>query len=111
MRIDEETAKRVENFLKKEYGRQVTQENEPSKPKAIIDPKRIKILTDDSDNMRKALDPTSLDPTIPEKKELLTDIQKVTAIYTAISPSARSLLDRLEKSFYGSAVYLKEMNL
>lgn len=104
VRIDEETAKRVENFLKKEYGRQVTPENELSKSKAIIDPKRIKILIYDSDNMRKALDPTSLDPTIPEKKELLTDIQKVTAIYTAISPSARSLLDRLEKSLWECSV-------
>jgi len=71
---------------------------------SLIDPKRIKILTDDSDNMRKALDPTSLDPTIPEKKELLTDIQKVTVIYTAISPSARSLLDRLEKSLWECSV-------
>ena len=40
--IDEETAKLVENFLKKEYGQQATQENEPSKkPKVILDFEKI----------------------------------------------------------------------
>ncbi|WP_196297320.1 TerB N-terminal domain-containing protein [Methanosarcina barkeri] len=95
--IDEETAKLVGNFLKKEYGQQAPQENEPSKePKVILDVEKIKKLRVQSDAVRTALEVK--ETTIPEKKELLTDIQEVTAIYTAISPSARSLLDRLEKS-------------
>ena len=96
--IDEETAKLVENFLKKEYGKQATQAKEPSKPKAIIDPEKIKRITKESYDTSKALDTTSLDTTIPENKELYTNVQEITAIYTAISPSARSLLDRLDKS-------------
>jgi hypothetical protein len=96
--IDEETAKLIENFLKKEYGKQATQAKEPSKPKAIIDPEKIKIITKESYDTSKALDTTSLDTTIPENKELYTNVQEITAIYTAISPSARSLLDRLDKS-------------
>lgn len=95
--IDEETAKLVENFLKKEYGQQATQANGSSKEsKVILDHEKINERRKESDAVRAALD--AEETTTPEKKALLTDIQEVTAIYTAISSSARSLLDRLEKS-------------
>ncbi|MFA0822711.1 MAG: TerB N-terminal domain-containing protein [Methanomethylovorans sp.] len=95
--IDEETAKLVKKFLKKQYGLQATQENEPLKePKVLLDVEKIKKLRLDSDAVRTALEVK--ETTIPDKKALLTDVQEVTAIYTAISPSARNLLDRLEKS-------------
>lgn len=96
--IDEETAKLVKNFLKKKYGQQATQPNEPSNPKAIIDHEKIKIIKKESYDTSIALDTTSLDTTIPKNKELYTNVQEVTAIYTAISPKARSLLDRLDKT-------------
>ena len=95
--IDEETAKRIKNFLKKEYGQQATQANGSSKESnVIIDPEKVKILRKDSDDTSEALKPK--ETLIPENKELYTDIQGVTAIYTTISPKARSLLDRLNKS-------------
>ena len=94
--IDEETAKLIENFLKKEYGQQATQENEPTKKSVTLDLEKIKTLRDDSEAVRKALGVKETNT--PENKELYTDIQEVTAIYTAISPNARSLLDRLDKS-------------
>jgi hypothetical protein len=95
--IDEETAKLVENFLKKEYGQQATQANKTlKKSEVILDFENINILRVQSDAVRTALEVK--ETTIPDKKELLTDIQEITAIYTVISPSARSLLDRLEKS-------------
>ncbi len=97
VKIDEETAKLVENFLKKEYGQQATQENESSeKSKVPLDFGKINTITGESNDVRDALHVKEM--TTPEKKELLTDVQEVTAIYTTISPSARSLLDRLEKS-------------
>ena len=75
---------------------------EPSKKSKVpsLDLEKIIAITNESKEVTHRLGPTSLDPTIPEKKELLTDIQEVTAIYTAISPSARSLLDRLDKSLW-----------
>jgi len=94
--IDEETAKLIVNFLKKEYGQQATQENEPTQKIVTLDFNKIKILIDDSDAVRKALEVEETNT--PENKELYTDIREVTAIYTAISPKARSLLDRLDKS-------------
>ncbi len=94
--IDDETAKLVKNFLKKEYGQQAKQENEPTKKLVTLDPGKIKRLIDDSEAVRKALGVEETNT--PENKELYTDIQEVTAIYTAISPKARSLLDRLDKS-------------
>ncbi|MCC4771299.1 hypothetical protein FXV91_14340 [Methanosarcina sp. DH2] len=103
--IDEETAKLIQNFLKKEYGQQATQVNGFSKkPKVPLDFEKIIAIKIESKEVTQTLGPISLDPTIPEKKELLTDIQEVTAIYTAISPSARSLLDRLEKSSWECSV-------
>jgi hypothetical protein len=100
--IDDETAKMVKNFLKKEYGQQVPQEKEHSKPSVIIDHKRIEELTGESNYTRNIL---SVEKTTnPEKKALLTDIQQITAIYIAVSPSARSLLDRLEKSAWECSV-------
>lgn len=94
--IDEETAKLVEIFLKKEYGQPTTQENELNKKPVTLDHGKIKCLIDDSELVRKALGVEETNTS--ENKELYTDIQEVTAIYTAISPKARSLLDRLNKS-------------
>lgn len=95
--IDEETAKLIKKFLKTQYGLQATQENEPPKEqKVLLDVEKIRKLRVDSDAVRTALEVK--ETTIPDKKALLTDVQEVTAIYTAISPSARNLLDRLEKS-------------
>jgi hypothetical protein len=94
--LDEETAKLVDNFLKKEYGQQATQENEIIIKPIALDHRKIKSLIDDSEVVRKALGVEEMN--INEVKELYTDIQEVTAIYTTISPKERILLDRLNKS-------------
>lgn len=97
VKIDKETAKLIKKFLKSQYGIQATQEYEPPKEqKVLLDVEKIKKLRVDSDAVRTALEVK--ETTIPDKKALLTDVQEVTAIYIAISPSARNLLDRLEKS-------------
>lgn len=93
--IDEETAKFIEVFLKKEYGQQATQENELTKKSVTLDHGKIKSLIDDSEVVRNALGVEETNTS--ENKELYTDIQEVTEIYTAISPKARGLLDRLNK--------------
>lgn len=94
--IDEETAKLIGNFLKKEYGQQAKQENEPVNKSVRLDFKKIDTITKESNYSRDALGVEETNT--PKNKELYTDVQQVTAIYTAISPSARSLLDRLDKS-------------
>jgi len=94
--IDEETAKLVKKFLKKEYGQQTTQKIEPTKKPVTLDFGKIITITGESNDTRDALGVEETNT--PKNKELYTDIQQVTAIYTAISPKARSLLDRLDKS-------------
>ena len=108
--INEETAKLIENFLKKEYGQQATPANGSSKKsKFILDPEKIDTYRKEADATRKAL--KVQETTIPENKELYTNIQEITAIYTAISPKARSLLDRLDKSTWECSAVQEDVPL
>lgn len=91
--LDEETAKLIDGFLKREYapGRKET-DTPTSKAEVKLDFDSIDVLRAQSDAVRDALD-------VPEeveiKKESLTDLQEVMALWAELSPAARILLDTL----------------
>lgn len=95
--LDDETATLVESFLKKEYGQSSIKSIEQAKKVEVsLDFESIDILREQSDAVRDALQVEEI--AILAEKSLLTDVKEVTAVYVAISPEARSYLDRLEKS-------------
>ena len=93
--VDDETAKLVEAFLKKEYGI-VLNNKTTEKKEVILDQNKIDVLRKQSDDVRIKLEVPEISVTI--EKELLTDIKEVTLIYLTLSSNARALLDRLNKS-------------
>lgn len=95
--LDNETAKLVESFLKKEYGQLAPKLNEPAKKTDVtLDFENIDILREQSDAVRTALQVKEV--AVSTEKALLTDIQEVTAVCVALSSTARHLLDRLKDS-------------
>lgn len=95
--LDDETARLIEAFLKKEYGQSMPKSAEPSKNAEVtLDFGNINMLREQSDAVRSAL---QVEETVAHaEKMLLTDIQEVTAIYISLSSEARQLLDHLERS-------------
>lgn len=95
--LDEETKKLIEKFLKKEYGEKLeNREESKSRTEVILDFDSINHLREQSEAVRNALEVKVEEVT--DEKPLLTDVEEVTAIYVALSPVARELLNRLEKS-------------
>lgn len=94
--LDDETAKLVEAFLKKEYGNIKPSQPEPEKKVTVeLDFASIDKLREQSDAVRSALWVEETGTTT--EKELLTDVAEVTAIFVALTPGARALLDRLHE--------------
>ncbi|WP_242655212.1 TerB N-terminal domain-containing protein [Clostridium cellulovorans] len=99
--LDEEIAKLIEAFLKKEYGEHPEAKlEELSKKEIVLDFQSIDHLRAQSDAVRIALEVE--DSVVTEEKPLLTDVAEVTEIYLALSPTAREILNRLEKSGWES---------
>lgn len=99
--LDEETSKIVESFLKNEYGTSNPAHKEPPKETLVeLDFASIDILRQQSDAVRSALKVEQVEQTA--KKELLTDVAEVTAIYVALSSVSRSFLNRLQKTSWKS---------
>lgn len=95
--LDEETAKLVELFLKKEYGTSVlVQKEKPKEASVELDFKSIDNLRQQSDAVRSALQVEKVNQA--DEKELFTDVAEVTAIYVALSPASRAFLNRLQKT-------------
>lgn len=93
--LDEGTAKLIDGFLAKEYGKVKVPETKPSTSAAVdLDFESISSLRKESDAVRVALHVPEEEPV----KELLTDVHEVTAIYAALSVPARILWDQLAKS-------------
>lgn len=93
--LDEETAKLVDAFLKKEYGKAKDTTPQSEKTPAVeLDFANIEVLREQSNSVRSAL--LVEDAVEIVQKELLTDVPEVTAIFAALSVSARNLLDQLQ---------------
>lgn len=93
--LDEEMAKLVDAFLKKEYGKSkdTTLQSE-GVPAVKLDFASIEVLRKQSNSVRSAL--LVEDAAEIVQKELLTDVPEVTSIFIALSVSARNLLDQLQ---------------
>lgn len=113
--LDEETAKLVQAFLKREYS-QDSKAALPADRKATVslDFESIDALREQSNAVRTALKVDEIDQ--PMQKALLTDLQEVTAIYGALSADARKFLIGLEKTAWEREAdpcddaYIKEVN-
>lgn len=93
--LNEETAKFVDAFLKKEYGKAKKDTFQSEKMSAVeLDFANIEALREQSNSVRSAL--LVEDAVEVVQKELLTNVMEVTAIFAALSISARNLLDQLQ---------------
>ena len=93
--LDEETAKLVDTFLKREYGTAKATIPRMEKKLAVeLDFASIETLRKQSNSVRSAL--MVEDSVADIQKDLLTDVPEVTAIFLALPASARGLLDQLK---------------
>ena len=93
--LDDEMAYRVKTFLQKEYSPQKDLQK-PAKNKTDYKPDfdRIEELKKDFEWVREAMTVSDVEP----QKELLTDLQEVSAIIADASGDARALLDKLQQN-------------
>lgn len=93
--LDEETSHLVDAFLKKEYSpSKAESEAVEKKPKVELNFDKIEELQKQSEWVREALTVSEQEP----EKELLTDLQEVSAILAESSSEARALFDTLQQS-------------
>lgn len=94
--LDEKTAKLVDSFLKKEYGNIKPAQPEQEKHVVVeLDFASIDTLREQSDAVRTALQVEETESVM--EKELLTDVAEVTAVFVALTPGARAVLNRLHE--------------
>lgn len=104
--LDEETAKLVDAFLKKEYGNINPSQYEPEKKVSVeLDFASIDALREQSNAVRTALQVE--ESTVMPKKEALKDVAEVTAIFVALTSGARDVLERMHASAWEAK---KEVN-
>lgn len=100
--VEAETAELIEQFLKKEYAPTKPEEsNLPEKTEVKLNFKSIEVLRTQSNAVRKALEVSDEDL---EQKELLTELPEVSAMFSALSESAKQLLNEFRIAGWESPV-------